>query len=536
MTYTRYPVEGTSTTVTSVVDTNSIDLTLAAHVLSADLRLSSNAADANNLIVSNDIESTGVVGLRSQITYSSIRGLFSATAPITLSAGGVIAMPVATSLANGYLSSADWSTFNSKQAALTIGNLTDVGTDGIVVTGGTGSVIGSGVSLAQHVADSTHNGYLSSTDWSTFNGKQASGNYITALTGDVTASGPGSVAATLATVNSNVGSFGSATTSGTFTVNAKGLITAASSTTIAIPFSAVSGTVPLNQGGTGQTTKAPAFDALSPMTTGGDIIYGGASGTGTRLANGSSGQFLKSNGTTTAPSWATPTPAFNYTAQTANYSAVAGDVVNCTSGSFTVTLPTAASIAGQQITITNSGGGVITIATTSAQTIGSFASAVLKMGTVNDCITVYSDGANWQIKDVKITCGARYTGSSTALTTVTITKVVWNTSSYDPLSLMSSGNFTAPWTGKYQVNSTVNIGGTFTVDQQNNIYIYVDGSPVAEAQTTPGSSMTQVGLTIADCVSAATGKIIDIRVRPQCTSPTITNDVRAFVSIIWIGN
>lgn len=45
----------------------------------------------------------------------------------------------------------------------------------------------------------------------------------------------------------------------------------------------------------------------NPMTTGGDIIYGGASGTPTRLANGSSGQVLTSNGTTSAPSWQTPT-------------------------------------------------------------------------------------------------------------------------------------------------------------------------------------------------------------------------------------
>lgn len=40
-----------------------------------------------------------------------------------------------------------------------------------------------------------------------------------------------------------------------------------------------------------------------PMTTGGDIIYGGASGTPTRLANGTAGQVLQSNGTTLAPSW-----------------------------------------------------------------------------------------------------------------------------------------------------------------------------------------------------------------------------------------
>lgn len=66
-------------------------------------------------------------------------------------------------------------------------------------------------------------GCLSAADWTTFNNKQPAGNYITALTGDVTASGPGSAAATLATVNSNVGSF----TSANITVNAKGLITAA---------------------------------------------------------------------------------------------------------------------------------------------------------------------------------------------------------------------------------------------------------------------------------------------------------------------
>lgn len=126
--------------------------------------------------------------------------------------------------------------------------------------------------LSLALASTSTTGALSSTDWNTFNGKQAAGNYITALTGDATASGPGSAALTLATVNSNVGSFGSATQVGTFTVNAKGLITAASNTNIAIAFSQVSGTVPIAQGGTGQTTQTAGFDALSPTTTKGDII------------------------------------------------------------------------------------------------------------------------------------------------------------------------------------------------------------------------------------------------------------------------
>ncbi len=74
-------------------------------------------------------------------------------------------------------------------------------------------------------------------------GKQATGNYVTALTGDITASGPGSVAATLATVNSNVGSFGSASSVATLTANAKGLVTAAGSTSIQIAESQVTNLV-----------------------------------------------------------------------------------------------------------------------------------------------------------------------------------------------------------------------------------------------------------------------------------------------------
>jgi hypothetical protein len=64
---------------------------------------------------------------------------------------------------------------------------------------------------------------------------------IGTVTGDATATGSSfngtannTNLLTLATVNSNVGSFGSATQVGTFTVNAKGLTTAASSTSIQI--------------------------------------------------------------------------------------------------------------------------------------------------------------------------------------------------------------------------------------------------------------------------------------------------------------
>lgn len=56
----------------------------------------------------------------------------------------------------------------------------------------------------------------------------------------------------------------------------------------------VSGIVAIANGGTGAATKAAGFDALSPLTTAGDILYGGAAGTGTRLAKGTANQVLHS--------------------------------------------------------------------------------------------------------------------------------------------------------------------------------------------------------------------------------------------------
>jgi hypothetical protein len=67
------------------------------------------------------------------------------------------------------------------------------------------------------------------------------------------------------------------------------------------------GTVAVANGGTGQATASAAFNALSPLTTAGDVLYGGTSGAGTRLAIGTAGQVLTVNSGATAPQWSTPT-------------------------------------------------------------------------------------------------------------------------------------------------------------------------------------------------------------------------------------
>lgn len=126
------------------------------------------------------------------------------------------------------------------------------------------------------------------------------------------------------------------------------------------------GTVPLNKGGTGQTSKSAAFDALSPMTTGGDLTYGGASGTGTRLPNGTAGQFLRSGGGTSAPSWATaPVRSLDsgsvviHTTTVLSSSGTIPDTAdtiycNTTSGNVTLAFPATASQKGRRVKIIKS--------------------------------------------------------------------------------------------------------------------------------------------------------------------------------------
>jgi hypothetical protein len=113
-------------------------------------------------------------------------GAFSATTPLSYNSGtGAFSIQVANTGQSGYLSNTDWNTFNSKQAALSFGNLTETSSSVLTIAGGTGAVIGSGTTIAVKQSSAIQSGYLSSTDWTTFNNKQTQING----TGFVKASG-----------------------------------------------------------------------------------------------------------------------------------------------------------------------------------------------------------------------------------------------------------------------------------------------------------------------------------------------------------
>jgi hypothetical protein len=73
--------------------------------------------------------------------------------------------------------------------------------------------------------------------------------------------------------------------------------------TLAITYSGTA--LPIANGGTGQTTASAAFNALSPVTSTGDLIIGNGTNSATRLAIGTNNYVLTSNGTTAT--WAAAT-------------------------------------------------------------------------------------------------------------------------------------------------------------------------------------------------------------------------------------
>jgi hypothetical protein len=88
--------------------------------------------------------------------------------------------------------------------------------------------------------------------------------------------------------------------------------------------------------------------------------------------------------------------AVAYISKTANYTATISDyTIDATSGTFTITLPTAVGITGRVYVIKNSGTGTITIACTSGQTIDLSATKVLNVQ--YSTYIVQSNGSNWAI-------------------------------------------------------------------------------------------------------------------------------------------
>lgn len=85
----------------------------------------------------------------------------------------------------------------------------------------------------------------------------------------------------------------------------------------------------------------------------------------------------------------------SFVQKSANYTAASTDeFIECTTGTFTVSLMTAVGIAGKKLTIINSGTGVITVDPAGSETINDETTIELLN---TDAMSIVSNGTNWKI-------------------------------------------------------------------------------------------------------------------------------------------
>lgn len=355
----------------------------------------------------------------------------------------------------------------------------------------------------------------------------------------------------------------------------RGLTTAGPVTTDANGNLSSSATLSLAFGGFGASNASAnaAFNSISPITTLGDLIYGGTSGVATRLAGNTTNtmQVLTSTGASglaTAPVYvntnansqvstfvtrdSNSNSGFNNISVRSLLTTSAAGTTTITASSQpinqitgtstqTVKLPNSVTInPGTQFPIFNRSTGLVTLQDGSAATLITMASGSQATATL---MTQSGLAGVW---DVSYTLGAaafaangRYFSSASTITS-SLSTVVYATTGFDAQNAYnnSTGILTIQTTGKYQINAAITTAGTITLNNALDIQIQQTGSSsqISETLTDAGGAMTNLSAYVSDIFNCVAGDTIKVQVSSSATLPTIvSSNSRNYFSWSFLG-
>ncbi len=338
-----------------------------------------------------------------------------------------------------------------------------------VANGGTGSTTLTG--LLKGNGTGAVQSAVSGTDY------QAPGAYITALTGDVTASGPGSAAATLASTGVTATSYGSSTAIPSFTVDAKGRLTTASTNAVIAPAGTLTGT------SLASNVVTSSLTAVGTLTSGTwnagtiGVAYGGT-GNSSLTTNG----ILYGNGTSAVGATAPGDPGELIVANASSvpvFRTLSGDATLASSGS---------------LTLANSGA-----------TPGIYGSASLV-----PVLTVDSKGRITSITTATVSGGGGGGGTGNVATSTTETAgflAYWTSTGASPATLGKVATTTLTGTGAVSVsNAPLIIGSTPAVISLGTVPVSNGGTgstTLASSQLLYGSGTNAVQSVATTTITAS---------------------------------
>jgi hypothetical protein len=132
---------------------------------------------------------------------------------------------------------------------------------------------------------------------------------------------------------------------------------------------------------------------------------------------------------------------------------------------------------------------------------------------------------------------ARY-HSATATITGSASAVTYTTKDFDSHGSYSGSTYTVQSPGKYQVNASLFVTGSFTVGQVVDFYIYKNGASYSATQYSV-SAITSLSFNVglSDVIPLVAGDTLSIQISSNATTPTIVANVATnYFSLARVGN